>query len=387
MSKTLIIACAALLALNVSCEKEEAKVASAPPPPVNVVVPAERKVQEFDEFTGRVAAVESVDIRARVGGYIQTIGFKDGDEVKKGQLLFQIDPRPYQATLDATKAGLAAANAELAFAKDELARIEPAAKAGAASMQELEKAKDQLARAEARISGANAEIEKAQLDLDYAAVQSPIDGRISKSSLSVGNLIAGDTLLTSVVSLNPIQVNFDVDERRLLIYRADARKRGQDNLTRIREANVPVWVAMSNEKDFPHQGVLDFVDNQVDQQTGTIRARAEFENQKRILLPGQYVRVRIRRGEPQNGLLVPDRAVGKDQDRKFLLVLDGKNVVQYRNVETGGLDGEDRVILQGLSAGEQVIVDGLQRARPGQTVTPTQVTATSQPAPTSQPAK
>lgn len=380
------IHCLATLLVLAGCKKDEVSVAPAPEVPVNVMVPIEKPVQEFDEYTGRVAAVESVDIRARVVGYIQSIGFKDGDEVKKGQLLFQIDPRPYQAALDATNAALAAANAEFAYAKDELARIEPVAKTGAASLQELERAKDQLARAEAKIAGANAEIERAKLDLDYARVVSPIDGRISKSAFSVGNLVAGDTLLTTVVSINPIYVSFDVDERRMLEYRAMSRAKGNDNLARVRDANFPLSAALSNETDFPHQGILEFVDNQVDPLTGTVRARGEFTNDNRILMPGQFVRVRVRRGQPQAGLLVPDRAVSRDQDRRFLLTLDDKNVVQYRLVETGGLQGDLRVILTGLNPGERVIVDGIQRARPGQTVVPTVLPPSTQPAPATQPA-
>lgn len=390
LTRSLGTAVVSLILLS-GCDKAETKVANPPPPPVNVILPVAKEVQEFDEFTGRAAAVESVEIRARVTGYIASIDFKDGDEVKKGQLLFQIDPRPYQTALDAANAGLASAVAEQSYAQTDVKRIEPAAQAGAASVQELEKAKDTLARAEAKVSAAKADIERAKLDLDFASVKSPIDGRVSKSSLTTGNLVAGDTLLTTVVSVDPMYVNFDVDERRMLFYKEEARKRGQEKLTRLREANLPLFVGLANEKDFPHQGIIEFADNQVDPLTGTIRVRGELANQNRLLVPGQFVRVQLRRGDPKEALLIPDRAVSRDQDRKFVLVVDDKNVVQYRSVETGGLFGEDRAILKGIAATDKIVVDGIQRARPGAPVTPTLITG--QPggspagAPATQPAK
>jgi RND family efflux transporter MFP subunit len=365
--------------MPLGCGKEEVELVTPPPPSVNVVLPISEPVQEFDEFVGRVAAVESVEVRSRVGGYIQSIGFKDGDEVKKDQLLFQIDPRPFQAKLDQSKAELARSQAENRYAKSELERLEPLVEQGNASPQEVSKAEDQVARTEALIAKAEAEITGDQLNLDYASVKSPIDGRISQAQFTLGNLIGGDTLLTTVVSVSPVYVNIDVDERRLLYYREEARRKGTANPVRIRNANLPIYLAMANETDFSHQGVIDFVDNQVDPLTGTIRVRGEVDNSDRFFTPGQFVRVRFPRGDKQESLLVPDRAIGRDQDRKFLLVVNDKDIVEYRQVETGGLFGQDRAILSGIKAGEEVIVDGLQRARPGQPVTPTVISATTQP--------
>jgi multidrug efflux system membrane fusion protein len=343
------------------------------------MTPLEQPVQEYDEFTGRVAAVESVAIRSRVSGYIQSIGFKDGDEVKKGQLLFQIDPAPYQTQVDQAKAQLGQAQAAQNFATTELRRIEPLEKTGGASPQEMAKARDQLAAADATIVEAKSKIEGKQLDLDYASVKSPIAGRVSKSSFSVGNLVSGETLLTNVVSTTPVQVNIDVDERRLLGYREAARKKGTTNPTRIRDANLSVFIGMANEKDFPQKGVIDFVDNQIDPLTGTMRVRAEVDNSKGYLTPGQFVRVRFPKGDKAAAVLVPDRAIGRDQDRKYLLVVDDKNMVEYRTVETGSLFGENRAITQGLKSGERIVVDGLQRARPGQPVTPNLLAPATQP--------
>lgn len=361
------------------CEKAQTQVATPPPPPVNVVVPVQRQVQEYDEFIGRVAATQSVDIRSRVAGYIVKIGFEDGAEVKQGQVLFEIDPEPFKAALDQARSKLMQAQAEQDYANRELARIEPLAKTGGASQLELSKAQDMVARSKASIAGGTADVEARQLDLDYASVKAPIDGRASKSLFTVGNLIGGDTLLTNVVSMHPIYVNVDVDEQRFLVYREIGRKMGTTNPSRFRDVNLPLFVALANEKDFPHKGVIEFVDNRVDPLTGTIRVRAEFDNTSRVLVPGQFVRARVPRGDPSEQLLVPDRAVGRDQDRKYLLVVDDKNMVEYRSVETGGLFGDDRVISTGLKAGERVVVDGMQRARPGQPVVPTVAQPSTQP--------
>ena len=363
------------------CDQAETQAAAGPaaPPPVNVMVPTEQKVQEFDEFTGRIAAIDSLEVRSRVSGYIQSVGFKDGDEVQKGQLLFQIDPRPYQAELDSAKAERGQAQAETDYAQRELERIEPLAKSGTASPQELSKAQDSVARAKASIAKAEAAIERAQLDVDYSSVKSPIDGRISKSNFTLGNLVAGDTLLTTVVSISPIYVNIDVDERRMLGYRKQAREKGSGDVN-VRDAKMPIFVALANEADFPNQGIIVFVDNQVDPLTGTIRVRAELDNPKGLFIPGQFVRARFPNGAPAVSLLVPDRAISRDQDRNYVLKVNDKNVVEYQSVTIGGVFGDERSITKGLNPGEKIVVDGIQRARPGQPVTPTLIQPTTQPA-------
>jgi len=368
-----------LSAFTVGCEQGDVQVQTPPPAPVNVIVPVQREVQDYDEFTGRVAAVDSIEVRSQVSGYIQKINFKDGDEVTKGQVLFEIDPRPYMAQLNQAKASLLQAQAELEYAKREYERLEPLAKNGIASPTEIAKAADMVARGNASIAMANANIEARQLDVNYASVVSPIAGRASKAKLSIGNLVTGNTPLTNVVSISPVYVDIDVDERRLLAYRDLARKKGTDNVTHIRDAKLPVFVALANEEGFPHQGVVVFADNQVDPLTGTIRVRAEVENPGNLFTPGQFLKVRIPRGEPQQSLIVPDRAIGRDQDRKYVLAVNDKSVVEYREVATGGQFADGRAISKGLTAGERIILDGLQRARPGQPVTATLLAPTTQP--------
>ena len=372
-----------LLALVSGCDSSESQASTPPPPPVNTVAPVPRVVQEYDNFTGRVAAVDSIEVRSHVGGYILSVGFKDGDYVKKGQVLFQIDPKPFEAQLNQAKAQRKQAQAESDFGNRELERLKPLIDSGAASQNEVSKAQDMADRGAASIAKADAEIQAKQLDLDYASVKSPIDGRISRANFSGGNLIGGDTALTSVVSLDPVYVTMDVDDNTLLFYRREARKTIQDNITRIRDANMPIFVALADEKDFPHKGIMEYVDNQVDPLTGTIRVRGEFPNPNRILTPGQFVRARFPRGDAHERLLVPDRAIGRDQDRKYVLAVNDKNIVEYRAVEIGELFGEDRAIISGLNAGDRVVVDGVQRARPGQPVTATLIQPATQP--TSQP--
>jgi RND family efflux transporter MFP subunit len=369
----------ATMAAVYGCEKTEATVKTAPPPPVNVITPVQREVQEYDEFNGRVQAVNTVDIRSHVGGYIQKVNFTDGAEVKAGDVLIEIDPRPFQATLDQANATRQQAQAELDYADRELKRIEPLVPTGGASQLELSKAQDGVARGKASIAAADAQIEAAKLNVAYAQVKSPIDGRVSKSNFTEGNLVAGDTLLTTVVSVNPINVNIDVDERRFEMYRAIARKSGQSNPTKFRDINLPMFVALASETDFPHKGIVDFVDNQVDALTGTIRVRGEFDNTDRALISGQYVQVRVPRGTATQELLVPERAIGFDQDRKYVLVVNDKDIVEYRPIETGGQFGEERAVTKGINAGERIIVDGMQRARPGLPVTPNVVQPSTQP--------
>ena len=302
------------------------------------MTPVQREVQNYDEFTGRVVAIETVDIRSRVSGYILKIGFKDGDQVKKDQLLFEIDAKPYIAQLDQAKASLNQAQAESEYANRELARVEPLVPTGGASPLELSQAKDKVARAKASIAQANAAIEARQLDVDYASIESPVEGRVSKTNFTVGNLISGDTVLTNVVSITPIYVDIDVDERRLLSYREMARKKGTTNPTNIRDAKLPVFVALSNENDFPaprHRSI--FVDNQVDPLTGTIRVAGGTRQLEKYFHPRPVSAASsFPRGDPEQALLVPDRAIGRDQDRKYVLVVNDKNVVEYRQVKIGG---------------------------------------------------
>jgi RND family efflux transporter MFP subunit len=350
--------------------------AQAPPAPpafpplvVTVSQPVERKVIDHDEYTGRTAAVEEVEVRARVSGYLIKVNFTEGAEVRKGDLLYQIDPRPFQATLDATKGQVAQWEAKRARAEADVARNQRLLPKGAASQKDLDNATADLGEARAAIQSAQAVIEQATLSLEFTRVTAPISGRISRTAITEGNLVTADTtLLTTIVSMHPMYAYFDVDERSMLRYQQLTRARKQQ---RARDPRVPVLLQLANEEGFPHAGEIDFIDNRVDPTTGTIRTRGVFPNTNRILTPGLFVRVRIPGGDAYKALLVTDRALGTDQGQKYVWVVDDQKVVQYRVITLGPLQSDGlRVIREGLKPGEWVIVNGLQRARPGVTVEP-----------------
>jgi RND family efflux transporter MFP subunit len=328
-------------------------------------------VQPYGEFTGRVESLYKVDIRSRVTGYIDKVTFTDGQEVKKDQVLFEIDKRTILADLAKAKSQLERSQAGVRFAQQDLSRMKTLAPQGAVSQQDLDQATAKFDEATATVATNEATIRGLEVDLSYTTITSPIDGKVSSANFTAGNLVSGDALLTTVVSVDPTYVVFDVDESSMLEYRATARAAGIAPTADLKKAGVPVLVSLANEKDFPHTGILDFADNQVNAKTGTIRARGIFENSRRDMTAGMFVRVRIPKGPQLSAMLIPDRAVLRDQDRRYVLVVDDKNVVQYRSVEIGEIQpGGLRVILSGLAAGEWVISDGVQRARPGSPVTP-----------------
>ncbi|NOT55127.1 MAG: efflux RND transporter periplasmic adaptor subunit [Deltaproteobacteria bacterium] len=352
--------------------------AQPPPPPpafpplvVTVSQPVEREVIDHDEYTGRTAAVEEVEVRARVSGYLIKVNFTEGAEVRKGDLLYRIDPRPFQATLDATKGQVAQWEAKRARAEADVARNQRLLPKGAASQKDLDTATSDLGEARAAIQSAQAVIEQATLSLEFTRVTAPISGRISRTAITEGNLVTADsTLLTTIVSVHPMYAYFDVDERSMLRYQQLTRERKQHN---ARAPRVPVLLQLANEDGFPHAGEIDFIDNRVDPTTGTIRTRGVFPNTDRILSPGLFVRVRIPGGDAYKALLVTDRALGTDQGQKYVWVVNDQKVVEYRVITPGPLQSDGlRVIRSGLKAGEWVIVNGLQRARPGVTVEPRQ---------------
>jgi RND family efflux transporter MFP subunit len=358
------------------CEKEQAKRAAAPPS-VTVSTPIVKEVIDFDEYTGRLMAVEEVEVRARVKGYLDNIGFKDGDEVKKGQLLFQIDPRPFEAQVKSAEGQVDQLKARRVKATADVTRYRDLVPQGAATQQDLDRAIGELGEAEAAIRSADADVERAKLDREYARVTAPIDGMTSRANLSVGNLIgatgSGEQLLTTIVRLDPIHVYFNVDQRAAQAYRADAVKRragGPDPKT-VREMNIPFHFGLASEQGFPHEGVIDFIDNKVDPATGTITIRGEIKNEGRTFRPGYFTRVRIAAGEKYDAVLVSERAIGTQQGQKYVLVVDGSNKVNFRPVRLGNSQADGlRVVKDGLSAGERVVVNGLQRARPGLVVGP-----------------
>jgi RND family efflux transporter MFP subunit len=344
------------------------------PPLVSVSLPVRREVTDFRQFTGRTQAPETVEVRARVTGYLEKMPFKEGEEVKKGDLLFEIDPRPYKAELDRLASRVGLAEAAYRLAKADYARAERASRgtAGAVSRQELETYRAKEIEARESVGAAKANAEGAKLNLEFCTIKSPLSGKVSRYNYTVGNLVNADqTVLTNIVSQDPMYAYFDVDERTLLLVQDLIR---QGKVKARRETDYPVAIELANEKGFPHQGTINFVDNQVNAGTGTLRVRGVFKNpaikDSRALSPGLFVRVRIPLGEPHEALLVADQAVGTDQGQKVLYVVNDKDEVVSRPVTLGGVHDGLREVLAGLSANERVIVNGLQRVRPGLTVEP-----------------
>lgn len=366
------LAAGALLALVLIGCGGKPQVAELPPPEVAVAPVVERDVVDFFTTTGRTQAVESVEIRARVAGYLVKIAFKDGDEVQPGDVLFEIDPRPYDAALLQAEGELARWQAQRRKAEADLARNQRLLPTGAASQKELESAIAAKGTADAEITSARGRLEQAKLNVEFAHVTAPVRGRVSKANITIGNLVEASTLLTTVVSSEPMWMYFDVDERTVLQYRARhaAAHPGAAQAPNARDLAVPVEIGLAHEEGYSVRGTLDFVDNQVDTATGTMLARAVFDNADRRLSPGLFVRVRMPIGDPIRSLLVSERAVGTDQGTKYVLVVNDQNVVEYRPVKLGPLSEDLRVIREGLKPGERVITAGIQRARPGITVKP-----------------
>jgi membrane fusion protein, multidrug efflux system len=340
----------------------------APPPPkVKVVQPVVREITEWDEFTARLDAVESVEVRPRVSGYLQSIHFQDGAMVKKGDLLFLIDPRPYEATLRRALADTELAKSKLALARKNFARATDLLASHAISQEESDIRQSNVRQAEASLEEAEAAVDAARLDVEFTRVSAPVAGRVSRKLVTEGNLINGGvgtqgTLLTTIVSLDPIYAYFEADEGSLLKYERLART-GQRPSSR--DYKNPVHVGLADEEGFPHEGAMDFVDNQVDRGTGTIVGRALLPNPDLSLLPGLFARLRLPGSGQYQATLLPDEAIGSDQSQKFVFVVDGEGKAQYRTVKIGPLVDGLRVIREGVTPADRVIVAGVQRARPG----------------------
>lgn len=348
------------------------------PPPMEVTVnnPLRQEVTDYAEFTGTMDAVESVEIRARVEGYLESIRFQPGSRVKIGELLFVIDPRPFQAKLDEAKAELARRQAELKQAEATFRRKEAAFKANAVSELDIIQARADHDVSKAAVQAALANIETAELNLSYTRIHAPINGRISRNLVDVGNLVGATdrTLLATIVNDDPIYAYFNVSERDLLYYRK--RHVGQLSPTST-DGKTPVFLGLSDQQDYPFEGRIDYVDNRLDTSTGTIRVRGVFSNGDRRLLAGLFARLRVPVGKRENVLLVPETAIGSDQRGDFLLAVNEKNIVEYRPVTVGAQIKDLRVIESGISPEDRLIVVGLQRARPGLPVVPVEA---SQPA-------
>jgi RND family efflux transporter MFP subunit len=363
----------------IGCAKTPSAAPAAAPVPVTVSYPVEREVTDSVEFTARTAAVDSVEVRAHVWGYLQKVNFKEGDLVKEGDVLFEIDPRPYEALLNQAKAKVRQDEAQLELDEAEYQRQLSNYRAGAGSKSDLDKAAAARDVDRANIAADKAQVVSRQLDLDYTKVLAPVSGRVSRYVVTIGNLIqsgdqAGGTLLTTIVSVDPMYAYFDVDESTALRVRQLTREGKSDS---PRDGGYPVSLGLVNENGFPHRGTINFVENQVNPKTGTIRARGVFPNAHQVLLPGLFGRVRTPIGRPHLALLVSDRALDTDQGQKILYVVNDKNEVVSRPVRVGALHDGLREITDGLKSGERVIVTGLQQVRPGSTVEPKLVTMSS----------
>jgi RND family efflux transporter MFP subunit len=357
------------LALQTGCQSTQ----TPPPAPPKVTVsrPIVQEIIEWDEYTGRVEATESVEVRARVSGYLQSIHFKDGAIVKQGDLLFVIDPRPYQAEVDRVTAELQLAQARLELAKSDYARAQKLLQFRAISQEEADTRAATERQVQQSVEAARAAVKAAKLNLEFTRVTAPISGRISRRLVTEGNLINGgtaeSTLLTTIVSMDPIYVYFEADERSYLKY---VRLSQNGKRPSSRQARNPVYLALADEKGFPRKGYIDFVDNRLDPKTGTMTGRAVFSNSDLALTPGLFARLRLQGSTPYEALLVPDEAIGSDQAQKFIFVMNGDNTVEYRTVQLGPLLHGFRVIREGLTLDDWLIVSGVQRARTGLTVTP-----------------
>jgi len=359
----------ALVALA-GCSKPHAQPAAPAAPPVSVAAALELEVVDTVDFPGRIEAVESVEVRARVNGYLQSVHFRPGARVKKGELLFVIDPRPFEAELARAEASLANTRAQLELARTELARQEQLLEERATSRREYEDAAARLRQFDAQIRANQASVETARLSLAYTRITAPVDGRAGKAEITAGNLVQGEgpnsPALTTVVSMNPVYAAFEADEASYLKF-VSSRE------------TLSVSVGLANEQGFPHRGRIEFVDNRVDPQSGTVRMRAVLDNREGRFTPGLFARVRLGDTDsPRKAVLVADRAIGTDQSKRFVLVVNGENKAEYREVRIGRVIEGLRVIESGLQAGEVIVVNGLQRVRPGAPVTPQPVQMAAQ---------
>lgn len=336
-----------------------------PPPPVTIAKPVQKEVVEWDEFTGRTDAVQMVDIRPRVSGYVDDITFKAGDMINQDDLLFVIDPRPYQAIYDQAVAGMRQAEANRQLNDANFQRASRLRSTNVTSKEEYDTSLAQKNQADAAFVSSQAQVAAAKLNLDFTQIKAPISGRISREQVTIGNLVQADnTLLTNITSVDPIYAYFNVDERSVERYEELHKRR-----VTIEQA-VPVYLKLENETGFPHQGIIDFSNNQFDSGTGTLQVRGVFPNKDALLIPGAFVTVRVAGTARYQGILITDRAVISDQGKKLVLTVDANNVVQPRPVELGPVFEGLRIVRKGLQGDENVIINGVVNARPGSKVNP-----------------
>jgi len=363
-----------IAAATVSITSQASRPTAGAPPPAAVSVASviERPVTEWDEFSGRVQAVEHVEIRPRVSGTIDAVHFREGQLVKAGELLFTIDPRPYQAELAHTEAALAGAQARLGLARTELDRAHRLIEEHAIAQREMDQSEGALREADANVKVQEAAVLTARLNLQYTAICSPVAGRISRAEITVGNLVSvGSTapLLTTVVSVSPVYVDFEIDEQTYIRYASQGAV-GNSGI-----GQIAIAAGLASEDGYPHRGYLKSIDNQLDTTSGTVRVRSVLDNADGVLTPGMFARVRMGGSPNQSRALVDDRAIGTDQDKKFVMVVDADNKVKYRAVTLGPVVDGLRIVRTGLHGDERVVVNGLQRVRPNDLVAPITVDA------------
>jgi membrane fusion protein, multidrug efflux system len=365
----LVCMCLATLSIPLAGCKSAVDKKPSSPAAVDVAAVVPKQIHLSDEFNGRVASINSVDLRARVTGYVDNVAYREGDSIKRGDLLFVIDPRPYRDALDSAKAGLEREKAAAAFAHIQQTRAQALNASNAISQEEYQNRDSDLSQSTARVHEAEAAVATAELNLSFTEVRSPIDGRTSRAQLTRGNLAQADqTILTTVVSQDSVYVYFDCDEQSYLRFQERAHRRSG-----VSSAN-PVRVALANETAFPHVGRVDFLDNEVNPSTGTIRARVVLPNPDHLFTPGLYARVQLESAGTVQALLVDDKAILTDQDQKYVYVVGPGNVAQRKDVVTGGMADSLRLIQSGLAPGDKVIVSGLQQIySPGAPLSPTQV--------------
>lgn len=366
------LAISVLLLSGCGDEQAEANAPAPPPPQVTVANPVVKPIREDDEFVGRFDAVSEVELRARVGGYLENISFEDGQIVQEGALLFTIDPRPFETTLGQAQAELDSARAEESFTRRELARAEQLVTRGNISRQVVDERREGFLSAQARVAAAEAALERARLDLEYTQIRAPITGRIDRNYVSEGNLVeANDTVLTTIVSTDPVYFYFDIDERSFLAYARDARARGAN----LQEGSggLAVVVRLADSREQPFEGRLDFSENRLDPDSGTMRVRAVVPNPDLVLQPGLFGRVNVPGSLPYEGILLPDEAIASDQNRRVVYVVNEEGRVSTKEIRPGPRIDGYRVIREGLTGEETIVVNGLLRVRPGITVAPQMV--------------
>lgn len=358
----------AAVALLSACGKEQdahaAPAAGAPPAmPVSVAEVLSRAVAEQREFSGLIEAIDRAELRPRVSGYIDSVNLKPGMLVKKGDVLFVIDPRPYRAELARAEAAVAGSQAKADLAKTEQERSRKLLADNAIAQRDYDERTANVRQLDAAARADQAALQTARLNVEWTTIRAPFDGRVGKAEVTVGNLVDGNTVLTSVVSANPMYVSFNGDESTYLQLGKQAR---------ANPAAMKLHIGLSNEKGFPHEGKLEFVDNRVDPVAGSVRMRGLIDNKDGLLTPGLFARVQVGTSSPTGAqsALVAERAIGTDQNRKFVYVLNDKNLAEYRPIQLGTQVGNLRVVTSGLKAGERIVVDGLQRVRPGAPVAP-----------------